>query len=364
MKKNMKDDIDWIDLDSDEKPHKKKVHRPAPPEEEPENDSSRFNLHLIFLGLIGVILLIVIVKLIIWNIGEKDTTPDADNEAFNTESMDNIVPLDSSNPNASNVDDELNILFLGNGQLAENKDSETNLANIIQKKTGATIYNCAIDGTYMAMKNKTYKNSFIYDGLSFYNLCTMFTVGNTEIAEWVKRDYKDVNGTDLPKDASDAIETLQSIDYDELDVLCVYYDYNDYLEQHLPYNDDNSSDVNTYAGALEAGLLLIKEAHPNVRIIVLSPTFIYVENEKGEYRSCYDEDVLPWQLYVYVIHEQDTCYLNNVTFVDNFYGSIYGEIADRYLEDADHVNEEGMELLADRFIYALNRFNEYKFPES
>ena len=363
MKKD-KDSIDWIDLDSDEKPHKKKISRPAPEEEEQEKGSFQFNLHYIFLGMIGLILLIVIVKLIIWNIGEKDTTPDADDEAFNTESMDNIVPLDSSDPNASNVDDDLNILFLGNGQLAEDKDSETNLANIIQRKTGATIYNCAIDGSYMAMKNETYKGSFPYDGLSFYNLCTVFSVGNHKLTDWVRRDYKQNEGTDLPEDAAYALETLESIDYDELDVLCVYYDYHDYLEQHLPYNDDNSSDVNTYAGALEAGLLLVKEAHPNVRIIVLSPTFIYVEDENGEYRSSYDEDVLPWQLYVYVIHEQDTCYLNNVTFVDNFYGSIYGEIADRYLEGADHVNEEGLELLADRFIYALNRFNEYKFPES
>ena len=416
--KKIDDDIDWIDLDSDEKQHKKKVAKAAPANsksnkkdspaksahsenavskkhgknkkkfedvyeddydaydddydsdyEDYEDDydgnkkSFRFNMHYIFLGLIAVILLIVIVKLVIWNIGEKDTSPDADNEAFNTESMDNIVPLDSSNTDAPNVDDDLNILFLGNGQLAEDKDSENNLANIIKRKTGANIYNCAIEGSYMAMKNETYKNSFPYDGLSFYNLCTMFTVDNKKLGDWVKRDYKETQGTDIPEDAAYAIDTLRTIDYDELDVLCIYYDFHDYLDQHLPYNDDNKSDVNTYAGALEAGLLLVKEAHPNVRIIVLSPTFIYVENEKGEYQSCYDQDVLPWQLYVYVIHEQDTCYLNNVTFVDNFYGSIYGEIADRYLEDGDHINQEGLELLADRFAYALNRFNEYKFPD-
>ncbi len=54
MKKD-KDSIDWIDLDSDEKPHKKKISRPAPEEEEPEKGSFQFSLHYIFLGMIGLI---------------------------------------------------------------------------------------------------------------------------------------------------------------------------------------------------------------------------------------------------------------------------------------------------------------------
>ena len=95
----------------------------------------------------------------------------------------------------------------------------------------------------------------------------------------------------------------------------------------------------------------------------MSPTFCYYVDEDGKQFSAYDESMVKYPMYVYVIHQQDTCYLNNVTFVDNFYGSIYGEIADDYLIDNVNLNRAGNELLADRFIYALNRFNEYDFSE-
>jgi len=362
-----KDDIDWIDLDEQESvtdTHKvqassapKKTSVPAEPAKK------GFNFHLIIIGLIAIILVVIIAKLVIWNIGEKDDGINENADAFNTEAMDNIVPLDSSDTSAKNIDEDLNILFLGNGQLARNKDSDENLANIIQRKTGANkIYNCAIDGSYMSMIKESYENSFPYDALSFYMLTTSFALDNDSVIEWAKRDFNEFEGG-VPENVSEALNTLDTVNFDELDILCIYYDSSDYQKQQLPFDEFNSTNVNTYAGALEAGLLLIKEAYPHVRIIVLSPTFCYYVNDDGEYVSGYDESQVDWPLYVYVIHEQDTCYLNNVTFVDNFYGSIYGEIADDYLVDNVNLNKAGNELLADRFIYALNRFNEYDFSK-
>lgn len=372
-----KDNIDWIDLDDqDDVQHIPKDNNTALYEDIEDNDDDDemddddffprkkkggFNFHFIAIGLIVVILLVIIVKLIMWNVGEKDDGINENADAFNTEAMDNIVPLDSSDISETTIDDDLNILFLGNGQLARDKESDGNLANIIQKKTGANkIYNCAIDGSYMSMVNESYSKDFLYDAYSFYMLTTTFTVNNQKLLDWAERDFNKYEGG-VPEDVQTSLDTLKTVDFDELDVLCIYYDSSDYQMQQLPYDEFNSSNVNTYAGALEAGLLLIKEAYPHVRIIVMSPTFCYYVDDDGKYFSAYDESMVEWPMYVYVIHEQDTCYLNNVTFVDNFYGSIYGEIADDYLIDNVNLNQAGNELLADRFIYALNRFNEYDF---
>lgn len=375
-----KDNIDWIDLDvqdddtdttilSDDDTYRNNGYdEDFDDEDDDEYDDiphhrkkGGFNFHLITIGLISVILLIIIAKLVVWNIGEKDDDTTDNTDFFNTEAMDNIVPLDSSDISETTIDDDLNILFLGNGQLARDKDSEDNLANIIKRKTGANkIYNCAIDGSYMSMINEHYSNTFIYDAFSFYMLTTTFTVDNQKILDWARRDLADFQGN-VPTDVEDALTTLSTVDFDELDTICIYYDSSDYQKQQLPFDDTNSSNVNTYAGALEAGLSLIKETYPHVRIIVMSPTFCYYVDESGDYYSAYDESMVEWPMYVYVIHEQDTCYLNNVSFVDNFYGSIYGEIADDYLIDNVNLNRAGNELLADRFIYALNRFNEYDF---
>ena len=379
-----KDNIDWIDLDvqdddtdttilSDDDTYRNNGYNEDFDDENEDDDEyddiphhrkkGGFNFHLITIGLISVILLIIIAKLVMWNIGEKDDDTTDNTDFFNTEAMDNIVPLDSSDISETTIDDDLNILFLGNGQLARDKDSEDNLANIIKRKTGANkIYNCAIDGSYLSMRNGTYKKSFIYDAFSFYMLTTSFTVNNKETIEWAKKDFIEKEGS-VPENVTDALATLDSVDFDELDVLCIYYDSSDYQLQQVPYDDDNSTNANAFAGALEAGLLLFKETFPHVRIIVMSPTFCYYVDEDGKQFSAYDESTVKYPMYVYVIHQQDTCYLNNVTFVDNFYGSIYGEIADDYLIDNVNLNRAGNELLADRFIYALNRFNEYDFSE-
>ena len=360
-----KDNIDWIDLDvqdddtdttilSDDDTYRNNGYNKDFDDEDEVDDEyddiphhrkkGGFNFHLITIGLISVILLIIIAKLVMWNIGEKDDDTTDNTDFFNTEAMDNIVPLDSSDISETTIDDDLNILFLGNGQLARDKDSEDNLANIIKRKTGANkIYNCAIDGSYMSMINEHYSNTFIYDAFSFYMLTTTFTVDNQKILDWARRDLTDFQGN-VPTDVEDALTTLSTVDFDELDTICIYYDSSDYQKQQLPFDDTNSSNVNTYAGALEAGLSLIKETYPHVRIIVMSPTFCYYVDESGDYYSAYDESMVEWPMYVYVIHEQDTCYLNNVSFVDNFYGSIYGEIADDYLIDNVNLNRAGNEL--------------------
>lgn len=360
---------EWIDLETDilsgdDAAQEEAPVKPAPKKQTAGKKSpskkkrSGINFHIVFLSLIAIVFIVVVFKLMFWDKRvhqnterENDTTL-----SFDTEPLDSIVPLDSSSVGAKEKDDDLHILFLGNGSLADDKDSDSNMANIIQKKTGASVYNCAIPGSYMAMKNTTYKDSFIYDAFSFYNLCTIFTVGNTETISWAERD---LGG--LPEDVEYPLELLQSIDYDELDVLCIYYDGADYLDGRPSYHIDKETDPTIFCGALSAGLDLIQEFLPNVRIIVMSPTYAYVVDEDGKYSSSFNTDILEEPLSNYIGLQSQICMEHHVSFVDNFYGSIYEEIADDYLKDNILLNEKGHELVSDRFLYALNRFNDYDF---
>lgn len=318
----------------------------------------QINFQVILLALIAIVFVTIAFKLLFWDKRVRQNT-ERENDttlSFDTEPLDSIVPLDSSNASKKEKDDDLHILFLGNGSLADDKDSDNNIANIVQKKTGATVYNCAISGSYMSMKNDTYKNDFIYDAFSFYNLCTIFTIDNTKTISWAERD---LGG--LPDDVEESLELLQSIDYNELDVLCIYYDGSDYLEQRPSYNIDKETDPTLFCGALSAGLDLIQQFLPQVRIIVMSPTYVYAVDEDGNYTSSFTTEVLEEPMSNYIGLQSQTCMDHHVTFVDNFYGSVYEEIADDYLKDNILLNEKGHALLADRFLYALNRFNDYDF---
>ena len=355
---------EWIDLetdileDEDDAAQEEAPVKPSPKKKPSGKKHNGIGLHVVFLSLIAIVFVVVVFKLMFWDKRVRQNT-ERENDttlSFDTEPLDSIVPLDSSDVGAKEKDDDLRILFLGNGSLADDKDSDTNMANIVQKKTGATVYNCAIPGSYMAMKNTTYKDSFIYDAFSFYNLCTIFTVGNTETISWAERD---LGG--LPEDVEQSLDLLQSIDYDELDVLCIYYDAADYLDERPSYHIDKDTDPTIFCGALSAGLDLIQEFLPNVRVIVMSPTYAYVVDKDGNYSSSFGTDILEEPLSNYIGLQSQVCMEHHVSFVDNFYGSVYEEIADDYLKDNILLNEKGHELVSDRFLYALNRFNDYDF---
>ena len=144
-------------------------------------------------------------------------------------------------------------------------------------------------------------------------------------------------------------------------MLCIYYDGADYLDQRGSYDIDKESDPTLYCGALSAGLDLIREFLPHVRVIVMSPTYAYAVDENGNYTSSFTTEVLEEPMSNYIGLQSQTCMDHHVTFVDNFYGCVYEEIADDYLKDNVLLNEKGHALLADRFLYALNRFNDYDF---
>jgi hypothetical protein len=323
----------------------------------------KLSINMILLFVILAILAFIVIRLMIWNKGFKiDISNSKDNTAFDTEPMDSIVPLNSTNPDAqrANKDDELNMLFLGNAPLSDDADSSDNLVSMIQKQTDATnVYNCSIANSFMSSKNASYSKDYPMDAFSFYQLALLLTSKNTQTYEQASTDM----GT-VPADAQNAVKTLQSIDCTKLDAICIFYDGSDFEEQRLPYSDTDTSDVTTYAGALEAGVKLIQQTYPDIRIIVMSPAYAYYLTKDGKKVSSFDTSNFTYSLYIYVIHEQDTCYRNNVSFVDNFYGTIYEEIADKYLSDYIHVNTNGRKLLAKRYIYALNRFHDYELPAS
>jgi len=368
-KKRRSGEPEWIDLEEESLDDIDSERKEAPAEPVSKKQAVRkkpssgkkkmkINFHAILLSLMAVVFVTIAFKLLFWDKRERQNT-ERENDttlSFDTEPLDSIVPLDSSDTSKKEKDDDLRILFLGNGSLADDKESDANLANIVRAKTGATVYNCAIPGSYMTMKNDTYKDTFIYDAFSFYNLCTIFTIDNTKTIAWAKRD---LGG--LPEDVEESLSLLQSIDYNELDILCIYYDGSDYLDQRGSYNIDKETDPTLFCGALSAGLDLIQQKLPHVRIIVMSPTYAYVVDKDGNYTSPFLTDILDEPMSNYIGLQSQTCMDHHVTFVDNFYGSVYEEIADDYLKDNILLNEKGHALLADRFLYALNRFNDYDF---
>lgn len=279
----------------------------------------------------------------------------ADGQGTYEDNLDEILPL-RTEPGPDYVDDGITtIVAFGNAPFADDRDSDDNLARIIEDMSGATVYNCAVNGSYLAAQSYAFDDVWHpMDAFTFYWLCTLATDGPIE-------DYytraKESMGEDYPPEGDYVVETLTTLDFNKVDVITIMYDATDYFMNNDMYNDENDTDIMQFTGNLEAGIELIQQTYPHIRIIVMSPPYAFALDDYGNYMSSdirtYGEDVLS----TYVIKQYSSTLSRSCTFIDHLYGTITEDNASEYLVDHLHLNVEGRKKVAERFVDALTYFD-------
>lgn len=298
------------------------------------------NGHAVFFIVLAVILMITVIRLIVWNIGKHSGYDPAETTTeFDVELLDYILPLESSKLEGHEDDGVNTVLALGNDPFSDDR-SENGLSSLMEKETGAVIYNCAFPGSTIAMKNTEYKASYPLDGLSLY----------WTVAALVNRNYdlmdKIVSDLDSPS-AAEALNTLKSVDMKKVDTLFILYDLQDYMGGRTVYDESNLKNLNSVYGALNASIQLIQENYPYVRIYVLSHTYGSYTAGDGTVVDGDRDDLGNGTLVDYLNWELEVCRKNGVSFVDNYYGAVNMEDTD-CLTDGFHLNEKGRQRVAER----------------
>lgn len=368
-------DIDIIDLDNsnfsdsenlnafpdsdDTDPEEAFEDSPDFQEDPPKKRGFRINTHIVLLAVVLVVFCTIFLRFRNWGefISQEEIRENI--EGTYEDQLDLIIPLTDENDQIVplNTDDGLTIVAFGNSPFADDRDSEDNLANIIAEMTGATVYNCPIGKSYLAAEWPIFSaDDRPMDAYTLYWLTTLAGgAGNITMYE----QAAEALGENIPDDAQIAVDTLCSIDFDTVDVIAIMYDAYDYLIGHAMYSDENPTDIMQFTGNLEAGIEYLQAVYPQIRIIVMSPTYAFSNelDENGDYISSdivrYGRDVLS----TYVIKEYSSCASRQVTFIDNLYGTITEDNAKEYLIDNLHLNVEGRRKVAERFVYALNYYN-------
>lgn len=336
----------------------KNSNQPAKESTPKEKKPFRINMHIVLIVVALIFVCGIIYKIMNWGVFVDQEEIFQDGPGTYEDTYDEILPLMDAdgNPIPTDYSDGLTIVAFGNNPFSDDRDSEDNLLNIIAEKTGATVYNCSISGSHMAA------HSYVFDSdanpTDAYSLYWM----TCEAAGFdMSRNFRKAAtalGDATPPDATVALETLRSIDFNEVDVVTIMYDATDYLMGHPIYNFDNPTDITQYAGNLEASIELFQNTYPHIRIIVLGLPYAYALDEDGKYVSSFIQEYGQDDISLYSIMSWNTCASRCVTFVDNLYGTITELNADEYLTDHLHLNPEGRELIADRFVHALNYYNE------
>lgn len=322
-----------------------------------EKKKFRLNLHIVFL--ISIILFVIILIIVFknWGVFVDQNELFKDGEGTYVDNYDYLIPLKDSEYNVIplKTSDGLNIMLLGNNPFAEDRHSENGLANMIAESAKATVYNCSVSGSYVAWELPYLSEKNPMDAFSPYWLSIMTT----------KLAYDDyygnavrILGESAPPEAQEVRRILSSIDYDSLDAIVIMYDATDYFMGHPVYETEDYPPVQQYLANLDATLETLQEHHPNVRIIVMSPTYAFSDqlDENGEYISSDIYNYGGESLSRYAISAQHICASRGVTYIDNIYGTFNEDEAKAYLTDNLHLNIEGRKKVAERLVYALLYF--------
>lgn len=318
------------------------------------------NIHVVLLVVVVVTVSFILYKYLTWG---QQVDPDeaaAGTDDYIAESYDSILSLTDGEGNiiAPNLEDGLSIAIFGNGPFAEDRDSEDGLAAMLAKSAGATVYNCSISGSYLASTEVMPDMSINpWDGFNFYWMSLLST--DLEVYDFPGQAIEAL-GTDAPPEAAAVRETMSTLDFDTVDVIVIMYDASDYLAGHPANTTEEISPTQSFAGNLEAGLQILRQEHPNTRIIVMSPTYAFSDrlDENGNYISSdivrYGQDTLS----AYIRSGAQSCGAAQVSYVDNFYVTFNEDNAVNYLSDNIHLNAEGRKKVIERLLYALNYYNE------
>ncbi len=317
----------------------------------------KINWHIVFFIVVICSITFIIYKFCNWNnivnLDELFTKEELEADP-EIETLDNILPNLEAEGTPAATDGELNVVLFGNGAFAENYGTSDNVAEIIAEMSGANVYNCSVSGSHLAATHSTFTLGIdAMDGFNFYWLTTLIAMDN----HFPPSDALTNAPEALPPEAAEVYEILSNMDFSKVDVIGIMYDGTDYLQGRPLYNASRETDIQTYYGNLAAGIELIQDTFPHIRIIVMSPTYAYAIDENGDY---VDSDIYLYNEFPLSTYSQmlERCASNaGVTYVDNFYGTVNVNNAGDYLIDNIHLNKDGKQKLAERFVYALQYYD-------
>ena len=110
------------------------------------------------------------------------------------------------------------------------------------------------------------------------------------------------------------------------------------------YSDENPTDPTQFTGNLEASIEVLQNYYPQIRIIVMSPTYAYAVDENGDYVSS--------DMYIYNGRDVLSTYV-----IKECYSANIHSVSDEYLVDNLHLNVKGRKLIAKRFEFFLNYYS-------
>lgn len=238
---------------------------------------------------------------------------------------------------------QVDILFLGDSLIGQYRD-ETSVPYLVGQALGKTTINGAFGGSTMTWYPDENSDYYQRYGLNFPALVQAICTDDFGV-------QKSLHMNDIgTEDFQDVIMYMESIAYDELEILVLEYGTNDYFSGTLIDGDEN---IECFAGSFARGIEALQEHFPNLRIVVVSPTFnwhyaAHMNCEQVEFGGGYLSD------YNNALIELCDKYALEYISLYELYNHEFDIFECRlYTEDGVHPNEYGRQLIANEIVKYL-----------
>jgi lysophospholipase L1-like esterase len=242
------------------------------------------------------------------------------------------------------TDSALNIVFLGDSQFDNARDTGTSIPELVGQMTGASVYNLGCGGTSASLSRE--QKNISWD-------------------EWSSPNFTGVvwalAGSVSPKifDGYAAANVFPNVTPSKVDYYVVEYGVNDYFNGTQIFNQDDPNDKSTYVTSLRIGIDNLRKISPKAKIILSSPAYALFYNTQGVYIG--DGNVVDkgaGTLSKYASSANNVANDKGCLYLDAYYGTVFdlnGYTTDAFLQDGVHFTEKGRRVYATALSHIINK---------
>lgn len=255
--------------------------------------------------------------------------------------------LKQDNSSVSNLNGKKVVCF--GDSIFGNFQDATGIPSLLAKNTGATVYNLGFGGTRMAKRNDVNSQSSYWSEFSFASI-----VEQIEINDFTRMKTALPNMTSALSYFSASISLLESINWNEIDIVTWEYGTNDFTGANIVKNESDLTNLYTYYGAYCHAIEKLLTKYPHLRIILITPMYRFWDIG-GVYQYDSDTHVINNQkLTDFVSCVKEVAQKYHLPIIDNYYGMDANKFTrTQYFDatDGTHPNENGRKRFADRITH-------------
>lgn len=234
---------------------------------------------------------------------------------------------------------EYPVVVLGDSLVGLCRD-ETSVTNLLSAQLGQPVFNGAFGGTCMATQPRETSSNYTQELLSMVSLSKAIAADDFGVQKTLrsKRAVTDY--------FADTVYELEYIDFQKVEILVLAFGINDY-HAGIPIDNEKARlDESTYGGALRSVLITLQKTNPNMRIVLVTPTYSWYPSKN---MTCEEYDTGSGYLEEYVDKEVSVGEEFGVEVIDLYHDVYVHEVWndwETYTEDGLHPNAYAREMNA------------------